>query len=744
MHGPCPRDRPCCRRPARPTSSTSSISPGTSSARTTRSAPLSNPEGEPTHAMYGTVSMLHEARRRAEARATSRVAMDSPGRTFRDELDARYKAHRPPPPPTISPCRCSRCEEIVEAYRIPIFIERGPRGRRPHRGRRRRARRRRACASSSRRSDKDLMQLVDERPRRDVGRDARQASTARPRSRRSSASRRRRCAICSRSSATRRDNVPGVPGVGLKTAAELLEAVRHARRDLRAPRRGEEAEDPRDLQRARGRRAPLAEARHAARRRRDRRSTSRRCATAAPTPSGCASSSPSSASRASSRRVAARRGRDRRRAEHATILVARRARGASPTTVREARQARDRGARDVAARRCARTSSRHRARRASPGEAVYVPDRPSLPRRARAARARRRRRGPRAGPRRPVDRQDRPRPEVRRGRARAAHGIPLAGRRRSTRCSRATCSIPRRRTSSRDRGRARRGRQDRSRSTRSRRRSAGSRRARSTRSRSTRPRALCRGVPRRRRSALATRHAPAPRGRAARRACSRTSSCRSRACSREMEHVGVLVDLGRARRRSARRWRRSSRRSRRRRARVAGHELNLASPQQLETILFDELKLRVVTQDQDRPLDRRRRARGARRRAPAAGHRARAPRHREAQGHVRRRAAAARAPRDGAHPHALEPGGRGDRAALVAGPEPAEHPDPHRARASSSAARSSRPPGSVIVSADYSQIELRVLAHLSQDPGARRRLPHAAKTCTRARRWRSSASARTA
>jgi DNA polymerase-1 len=82
-------------------------------------APLSNTKGEPTHATYGTVAMLQKlvGERRPSYLA---VAMDSKKRTFRHELYSGYKATRTERPPDLT-VQMERSREIVEAYRIPIF-----------------------------------------------------------------------------------------------------------------------------------------------------------------------------------------------------------------------------------------------------------------------------------------------------------------------------------------------------------------------------------------------------------------------------------------------------------------------------------------------------------------------------------------------------------------------------------------------------------------------------------------------
>ena len=59
--------------------------------------PLTNSRGEPTGAVLGVLNMLQRFLNE-QADSPIVVVFDAPGKTFRDDLFAEYKAHRPPMP----------------------------------------------------------------------------------------------------------------------------------------------------------------------------------------------------------------------------------------------------------------------------------------------------------------------------------------------------------------------------------------------------------------------------------------------------------------------------------------------------------------------------------------------------------------------------------------------------------------------------------------------------------------------
>ncbi len=81
--------------------------------------PLSAPNGEPTNATLGTMNMFHRILAQQRPKNIA-IAMDSRGRGFRGELDANYKANRPPTPSDLV-VQLQRCRELFEAYGIPVF-----------------------------------------------------------------------------------------------------------------------------------------------------------------------------------------------------------------------------------------------------------------------------------------------------------------------------------------------------------------------------------------------------------------------------------------------------------------------------------------------------------------------------------------------------------------------------------------------------------------------------------------------
>jgi DNA polymerase-1 len=82
-------------------------------------APLSSPSGEPTQAVNGTVAMLERLLRERRPQLFA-IAMDSGRATFRSEIYAAYKANRPPAPDDLRQ-QMQRCEQIVRAFNVAIW-----------------------------------------------------------------------------------------------------------------------------------------------------------------------------------------------------------------------------------------------------------------------------------------------------------------------------------------------------------------------------------------------------------------------------------------------------------------------------------------------------------------------------------------------------------------------------------------------------------------------------------------------
>ncbi|SKA23280.1 DNA polymerase I [Novilysobacter spongiicola] len=80
--------------------------------------PLNNADGEPTGALFGVVNMLRATLK--EKPDYVAFVVDAPGRTFRDDLDEQYKANRPPMPDDLRSQVQPMCD-IVQALGIDIL-----------------------------------------------------------------------------------------------------------------------------------------------------------------------------------------------------------------------------------------------------------------------------------------------------------------------------------------------------------------------------------------------------------------------------------------------------------------------------------------------------------------------------------------------------------------------------------------------------------------------------------------------
>jgi DNA polymerase-1 len=85
--------------------------------------PLSNSRGEPTGAVLGVANML---RKLIAEHATPHVGVvfDAPGRTFRDDLFEAYKSHRPPMPDDLR-AQIEPLHAVIRAMGLPLLVETG-------------------------------------------------------------------------------------------------------------------------------------------------------------------------------------------------------------------------------------------------------------------------------------------------------------------------------------------------------------------------------------------------------------------------------------------------------------------------------------------------------------------------------------------------------------------------------------------------------------------------------------------
>jgi DNA polymerase-1 len=80
---------------------------------------LSTSSGKPTNAMFGVLNMLYKLLDEHEPELIA-VVFDAPGKTFRDDLYAEYKANRPPMPEDLRP-QIEPLLESIEAIGIPLL-----------------------------------------------------------------------------------------------------------------------------------------------------------------------------------------------------------------------------------------------------------------------------------------------------------------------------------------------------------------------------------------------------------------------------------------------------------------------------------------------------------------------------------------------------------------------------------------------------------------------------------------------
>ena len=198
---------------------------------------LSNSSGLPTNAVFGFANMLLKVIKE-KAPDLLAIVFDPKGPTRRHGEFKEYKAHRPPMPKDLVP-QIPYIHKLVEAFRIPVFIQEGQEADD-------------VIATLARRAvaagmdviivtgDKDILQLVgphitvyDTLKEKVYGpRDVEERFGVPP----------DRVVEIMGLMGDASDNIPGVPGIGEKTAQALIKAVRDHREPSRPHARDHQAE----------------------------------------------------------------------------------------------------------------------------------------------------------------------------------------------------------------------------------------------------------------------------------------------------------------------------------------------------------------------------------------------------------------------------------------------------------------------------------------------------------------------
>lgn len=82
--------------------------------------PLTNAKGEPTGAMYGVLNMIRSMLMQYQPTQIA-VIFDAKGKTFRDELFEAYKSHRPPMPDDLRP-QVEPLHRLLRAMGLPVLV----------------------------------------------------------------------------------------------------------------------------------------------------------------------------------------------------------------------------------------------------------------------------------------------------------------------------------------------------------------------------------------------------------------------------------------------------------------------------------------------------------------------------------------------------------------------------------------------------------------------------------------------